>query len=140
MISANIELGDLFTRLERYSQQIKSEVILAGAAAAASVFYEEVKTRAPVGIKPHRSHGRTLQAGALRAAIYRVYDKNSSSDTRKQYEIGWNRKKAPHGHLVEFGTVKMSAQPFLRPSLSASAAAIQAGNQRMKNKLLEIKL
>jgi len=29
---------------------------------------------------------------------------------------GIDRKKAPHAHLVEFGTVKMSAKPFFRPT------------------------
>jgi len=29
-----------------------------------------------------------------------------------------DRKIAPHGHLVEFGTVKMSARPFFRPAIA----------------------
>lgn len=29
---------------------------------------------------------------------------------------GIDRKIAPHAHLVEFGTVKMPAQPFFRPT------------------------
>ena len=29
---------------------------------------------------------------------------------------GIDRKIAPHAHLVEFGTVKMSAKPFFRPT------------------------
>jgi histone H3/H4 len=30
---------------------------------------------------------------------------------------------APHGHLVEFGTVHSAAKPFLRPAVDESAQA-----------------
>jgi HK97 gp10 family phage protein len=128
MIHTSIDFGDTFARLDKYADRVKGEVLIAGAAAAAKVFYDEVKARAPVN------------AGTLRDSIYRVFAKDSSTDARKNYEIGWNRKKAPHGHLVEFGTVKMAARPFLRPALAMAQAAIAAGQQRMREKLLEIKL
>jgi HK97 gp10 family phage protein len=34
------------------------------------------------------------------------------------------RSLAPHAHLIEFGTVKMAAQPFLRPALDSGAQRV----------------
>lgn len=36
-----------------------------------------------------------------------------------------DRKIAPHAHLIEFGTTKMSARPFLRPALQSSQKEVE---------------
>lgn len=36
-----------------------------------------------------------------------------------------DRKIAPHAHLVEYGTVKMTAQPFFRPAVDATEAQVK---------------
>jgi HK97 gp10 family phage protein len=37
-----------------------------------------------------------------------------------------DRKIAPHAHLVEYGTVKMKAQPFFRPAVDATEGQVKA--------------
>lgn len=37
--------------------------------------------------------------------------------------IGFLRPASRHAHLVEFGTSKMAAEPFMRPALASQAAA-----------------
>lgn len=64
------------------------------AQAGAQVFYETVKVN--VG-----ALGKVT--GNLASSIYQVYSRDNSGKSRAEYHVSWNRKKAPHGHLVEFG-------------------------------------
>jgi HK97 gp10 family phage protein len=49
--------------------------------------------------------------------------------------IGVDRKQAPHAHLVEFGTAKMPARPYLRPAVAVArplvVAVIENGLKRL---------
>lgn len=105
----------------------------AAAQAGAQVFYDEVKLRAPVSKKARKSKsGRTIVPGALRDSIYQAFSADNSSDDHATYHVSWNYKKAPHGHLVEFGTSRAPAHPFLRPSFDARAGdALKASEARM---------
>ncbi|MEY5098886.1 MAG: hypothetical protein RJA36_1605 [Pseudomonadota bacterium] len=67
------------------------------AQAGAQVFYDQVKLNV-------RGIGR--KTGNLDSSIYQVYSRDNSNKARAEYHISWNRKKAPHGHLVEFGHVQ----------------------------------
>ncbi|MEN5181774.1 HK97-gp10 family putative phage morphogenesis protein [Comamonas testosteroni] len=93
------------------------------AQAGTQVLYDQVKINVPV------------KSGKLKSAIYQVYSRDSSWEGRATYHISWNKKKAPHGHLIEGGTSKTPAQPFLRTAqYQAGAQATEA----MKQKLGEI--
>ena len=99
--------------------------------------------------------------GVLGAAIYLAFRERYSTDREIQYAVTWNKRKAPHGHLVEFGhwqiyavvrkpdgsyvtdkrrklaTPKwVPAYPFLRPAYEAASARartamIQRGRERL---------
>lgn len=43
--------------------------------------------------------------GVLAAAIYLARDTDRETKTLFAYTISWNARKAPHGHLVEFGHI-----------------------------------
>ncbi|MGQ3051102.1 MAG: HK97 gp10 family phage protein [Roseateles sp.] len=43
------------------------------------------------------------KTGNLDNSIYQAYADTESSANRAVYRISWNKRKAPHGHLVEFG-------------------------------------
>lgn len=118
--------GDFAGALDRFEKNIQEQVAFAGVAAMAKVIYEQARENAPVA------------TGKLRDAIYRVYSKDRSTDVVKTYQIGWNRRKAPHGHLVEFGTSRAPAHPFLRPAFDHVGEAIDAGRKRMGEKLNEV--
>lgn len=117
------------------------------AVAGGEVLRDEAKIHAPV------------KDGTLQNAIYLAYKDNKSSEERVVYSVTWNGKKAPHGHLLEFGhwqpykVVKLpngqwfttkellpspkwtAAHPFLRPAMGAipraQAAMIQRGRVRL---------
>jgi HK97 gp10 family phage protein len=125
------------------------ELVRPVAQAGAQVLYDEAKTRAPVSAKGHWFHGTSFakygtkywfDSGALKASIYQVYSKDHSGPARAVYHVSWNHKEAPYGFMVENGTSRAPAHPFLRPSFDAKQQdAVNAANAKMEegmNKLL----
>lgn len=120
------------------------------AQAGAQVLYDEVKLN--VG-----KIGKVT--GNLQASIYQAFSKDNSTDQRATYHISWNAKKAPHGHLVEYGHImtrkayigsngkwytskallpspkQVPAKPFIRPAFDAKA---QLALEASKAKWLEL--
>ena len=123
------QLDALKASLKAYAGKIETQVAIEGAAGMAVVIYDEVKANA----------SRIKKSGLLESAIYRVYSPEKSSATAKLYRISWNKKKAPHGHLIEFGTSTAPAYPFLGPARSRIPDAITAGQARMAKKLTDLK-
>lgn len=70
------------------------------AQAGAQVLYEAVQRNVS-------SIGR--KSGRLAGAIYQAYSKTNSGEGRATYHVSWNHRKAPHGHLLEFGYVQRYA-------------------------------
>ncbi len=62
---------------------------------AAELLYREVLRNV--------EHRPTSKTGNLRNAIYHAFSEDNSDEHQATYHISWNHKKAPHGHLVEFG-------------------------------------
>lgn len=134
--------------------QAFGEAARPAAQAGAQVIYEEVR-RNVVRIK--------RKTGNLAASIYQAYSTDNSRPGGAQtYHVSWNAKKAPHGHLVEFGHLQryeviyepetrrlwtdkskplaaprqVAARPFIRPALAAKgAAALQAMEDRFRAEL-----
>lgn len=71
--------------------EIERKVVRSTAYAGAQVIYAEVLRNVPV------------LDGLLKSAIYHAYADALSVDGRQVYRVSWNYRKAPHGHLVEFG-------------------------------------
>lgn len=117
------------------------------AQAGAQVLYDQV-VRNVQGIK--------AVTGNLRRSIYQAYSKDNSGEGRAQYHISWNAKKAPHGHLVEWGHLQryeitydpttrrftthkdrplpvpkqIGARPFVRPAVAKMPQAQEAMRAR----------
>lgn len=113
---------------------------------------DEAKARAP------------RHEGTLAEAIYLAFQDEKSNDKTVQYAVTWNKSKAPHGHLIEFGhwrnyvvrilpdgsyvtdkrrplksPVWVEAKPFLRPAYDAALGrAKQAMIERARVRLPEI--
>lgn len=120
--------GDFEADLSRFEKKIQEKVLFSGAAAMGRVIYDEVKLNA----SPPRLGRKT---GNLSNAIYWAYSPEKSTDSQKTYRVSWNKSKAPHGHLIEFGTSKMAAHPFLRPAFSRVNEAIRIGKERMAERM-----
>lgn len=120
--------GDFEADLSKFEKDIQEKVLFSGAAAMGRVIYDEVKLNA----SPPRLGRKT---GNLSNAIYWAFSPEKSSDSQKTYRVSWNKSKAPHGHLLEFGTSKMPAHPFLRPAFSRVNEAIRIGKERMAERM-----
>jgi len=128
--------GDITSALDRYEQRIKQQVLLSGVAAMARVMYDEVKLNASGARKsgPGSPPGRVT--GNLAKSIYRAYIPERSTDAVKTYVVTWRKGPAagdgaPHGFLIEFGTSRSPAFPFVRPAIARMNAALEAGKRRM---------
>ena len=105
------------------------------AQAGANTLYFEALLRCPVSAEAHVFYGRdsvktgvtyTFQPGNLRHSIYQAFSKDNSSEfgegyRNATYHIAWNHKAAPYGFMVEFGTSRAAAHPFLRPAYDSAA-------------------
>lgn len=109
------------------------KAIRPAAQAGAEDLYFEARLRCPVSDKAHVFYGRNskktgvvyrFSPGNLRDSIYQVFSKDNSTEQgagygRVTYHVAWNHQKAPYGFMVEFGTSRAPATPFLRPAYEA---------------------
>jgi HK97 gp10 family phage protein len=118
MISFKFDTADLAKQLDKLKAS-SNAALRPAAQAGAQVLYEEVIERAPQSEKPRRYKGKVIQPGALKRSIYQVFSVSESSAANAVYHISWNARKAPHGQLIENGTSRSPAYPFLRPAYDA---------------------
>lgn len=136
--------GDLEQALASFAKAAQEQIVRPGTQAAANVFYEEARRRAPVSEAPHMFHGThavygPYSPGNLRDAIYQVYSKDRSQPGAPVYHVSWNQKKVPYGFMVEFGTSKQAGHPFMRPAFEAMKfAAGDAALVVMGQKMSEV--
>jgi len=134
--------GGMIEGLDKFADEIRETILFSGVAAMAKVIYDEAREQCPVSEKGHWFHGTHqkyyFDAGTLKASIYRVYSPEKSNGDKKLYRISWNHKKAPYGYMVEFGTSRAPAHPFMRPAFDRINDAIAIGKARMAEKMDEL--
>lgn len=145
-----VDLAQLEAALQRdieACEQMARPVAQAGA----QVFYDAVRQNVA---------RRRKRTGNLLSSIYQVYSLDKSAESRATYHVSWNARKAPHGHLVEFGYLQryrvsfdaasgrfithkeqplpeprhIAAKPFIRPAQARGPEALDA----MVKKYLEL--
>lgn len=79
----------------------------------AEVIRDDAKRKAPLGA-----------TGNLRRGIVAKILRRRGSDPAPAM-VGIDFKIAPHAHLIEYGTVNMSAQPFFRPAVDGARRRIE---------------
>ena len=130
-VNASVDLSSVLAGLDRLSG-VSESLARSMAVAAGQAVRDEAKARAPV------------DTGKLKGALYLAYREGRSSESHVVYSVSWNSKKAPHGHLLEFGHWQthamykgrdgewyvgaplahpkwVPAHPFLRPAYEAVA-------------------
>lgn len=100
--------------------------VRASAQAGAEVLYREAVLMCPESEDSHYFYGKNSKKsgvkylftpGNLKRSLYQVYSEdNSKEGKRATYHVAWNHRKAPYGFMVEFGTSRAPAHPFLRPA------------------------
>lgn len=120
--------GDLGAALAAFEKEIQGKVCLSGAAAMARYLQDRVTENAAQHVKT----GRLVQS------TYRRFVTDRPNLTRKTYQVTWSKRKAPHGHFLEYGTSRAPAYPFVAPAFDHMPEAIEAGKKRMAEKLREV--
>jgi len=117
--------------LQKLESQMLDSYLFSCVAAMARVIYDEVVLN--VTVENRQGIGRVT--GLLGSSIYRAYLPDRSTRELKVYRVSWNKKTAPHGHLLEYGTSRAPAYPFIRPALSHLPNAVSAGVDRLAQRM-----
>lgn len=150
MLATKLDTSAWSEGLEKLAGPLRVSLARSIGVAIGEVLRDEAKLLAP------------KESGLLASSIYLAY-KDRSTEAQVIYSVTWNSKKAPHGHLLEFGhwqpykVVKLPngdwistkqllptpkfipAHPFLRPAYdSAKGRALQAGVKRGRERLPEL--
>lgn len=141
--------------VERWLDELGAEAedaVRPAAQAGADVVYAEVKRNA-ARLKRH--------TGNLERSIYQAFSDDNSAPARATYHVSWNARKAPHGHLVEYGHLQryevtydpntrrftthkdrplaapklVAARPFVRPAVAAFPRAMEAAKAELFRRL-----
>jgi HK97 gp10 family phage protein len=118
-------LRELGERMRKLSADVSKKAAFSSVLAGANVIKKGAIQRAPDSEEPHKLtvDGQTVTVipGNLRRNIInKRVPKNQTNLTAEYLVTVRGKAKAGfasrYGRLVEFGTVKMAAQPFLRPA------------------------
>ena len=80
-----------------------------------------------------------ILTGRLRRSITASKDRAASTVENSVYNVGYRKKIAWYGGLVEEGTSKMGAQPFLRPALDTELENAVTIMARVLTKALKLR-
>jgi len=118
-------VDELIKKLQSLPEKIQKNVVTGSIRAAASMLVKEARLRAPketgdlaksIGIKKKRPKDRNI-------VFFTVAPR-------------YKKKHGALGHLLEFGTSKTPAHPFMRPALEAKAThAINVSKDYMKRRI-----
>ena len=101
--SATFDIADALNGLDKLGA-IGYKLARSMGVAAGEALRDEAKLRAPVGkAEDTAAGGGSIVPGSLRNAIYLAFRDKDSTNVRVKYSVSWSAKKAPHGHLLEFG-------------------------------------
>jgi len=78
-------------------------------------------------------YGRTRLTGVHLVDTIRARMKKGAAEGY----VAAGGKEAPHAHLVENGTVRMQAQPFMRPAFDENIGAVKALHRKAMKKVVK---
>ncbi len=107
-----VGLNDFKADLRKIAKSIDDSELEERMLEAAKVIRDSAKNKAPLG--PTGNLKRGIQA--------KTFSKKIPGEPASFCAI--NYKIAPHAHLIEFGTVKQSARPFMRPAIDENISKI----------------
>lgn len=132
-------LRELGERMRKLSADMAGKVARQATAAGAKIVRDQVRVNAPkdTGNLAAAVVMKRITNSSLSAEYVVAVRKGKRTDVANaksgQGKLG---KDAYYAHMVEFGTVKMSAQPFIRPAFeSQKNAAVDAIASRLKKRL-----
>lgn len=135
MMSIQCDLSAAFRQLENIENAVQ-EALRPAVYRAARMVYLEAQNRAPVSEQGHWFYSKRkkdgtagrkywFESGSLKKSIYIKHaDDKSMQGLRETYVISWRKNSSalgyvPYAHMVEYGTVRVPPNPFVRPAYDA---------------------
>jgi HK97 gp10 family phage protein len=134
-----VGLRELGEAMRLMNSEVSTKIARGAAAAMASLVKKRAVELAPQSDAPHqlgRRKGEVVQPGNLKRNIITKRLRPKDTELTAEYIVTVRRGKgrAPndafYGRFVEFGTVKMAPQPFLRPALSQNVGPATAAAKK----------
>lgn len=126
-ISANIDGKSLLKALSAFPKNIQKNVMIGATRAAANVVRDRARELVPKRTKNLSKSIVSIQQKAESGQI-----KFSVTPSRGGKHDGW------YAHFIEFGTVKMSAKPFMRPAMEqAQDESLNAAKEYIAKRIPE---
>ena len=126
MIEADLQAA--IEQLDHLDDRV-SEALRPATLTATRLIFNEIQIRAPQSERGHWFYGTNnkywFEPGSLKKSIYIKYLPEVSEDGQaRYYKLGWREKSSelgyvPYAHMVEYGTARAPAHPFVRPSYDA---------------------
>jgi|JI9StandDraft_1071089.scaffolds.fasta_scaffold487458_1 HK97 gp10 family phage protein len=139
-------LKELGAAMSLLGSDIAKKISFAGVLAGANIIKKSAQAKAPIAEAAYIARQKAGDKGVLvqPANIARnIVNKRIKSDLTAEY-IVTVRGKRQHGYaaniarLQEFGTVKQSPQPFLRPAYEAEKEnAVKAIKDRLEKRIIK---
>lgn len=125
---------ELQRRLKRAPDKVKRRELLKIIRVQTRPTIQAARQRAPISSEPHSRYSggvevRTYDPGNLRRSIGNITSKNRKYPNILVGPKAGAKKKYDgfYGHFVEFGTVNMPAQPFMRPAYESTGQGVGDG-------------
>lgn len=119
-------LRQIADALNKLDKKVSTKIARKAARAGALLIRDEAKRRVPVDtgllkqnivVKKFRDRGEgNVRYGIGLISSKAVYRDNKVNRRKGRVGQSYYRDKTFYGHMVEFGTIKMKAKPFLRPA------------------------
>lgn len=127
MINYEINGSDLIKALKQFPRNVNRNIMVGATRASANTIRDESRRRVP---KRSRNLEKSIQAIQRKAKEGQItFTVTPAKGVRQKYD-GW------YAHFIEFGTVKQSAKPFMRPAFESSAdKALQVSKEYIANRI-----
>lgn len=131
-LTLNVDLSGFDRMIDQIATDAE-EAARPAAQAASEVLYRVVKRNVA-------ALGKVT--GNLERSIYQVYSRDRSRRGRAVYHVSWNARKAPHGHLVEYGFLQRyvlyrandgTVRPVVRPGMDGQKKPSRRASQATKD-------
>ena len=118
-------LKEVNRALKVLPERVQKNILTAGVRAVASDFAKSAKRLAPV------------DSGDLKKSI-KVKKRRSKNRSYVRFTVGVDKTKFHvfYGHMIEFGTANIPAQPFMRPAFEQNKhSAVQKITHKIRQRL-----
>lgn len=142
MLKLDVNFSGVLEDLDGIGERA-GDAVRSAAYRGALLIRDEAIRLAPKSEKPHwfyskrRKDGKVgqkylFQPGDLKKSVFMAFAEEASVDfERAAYAVGFkllstSENYVPYAHMVEFGTARQAARPFLRPAFDTRRQAAQA--------------